>query len=129
MKQGNITWIRVLDYIYYINLEICVKLNNHVYSIIHFSIRRGHFLLSFLSKHDVIISMTSTKDYDVIDIIMFCICNVIVTNLICIFIIICLLKCNWKGKVSKTHTTAMYVSHRLLWIPLSEGIPRVYTIL
>ena len=37
----------LLDSIYYITRDIYLKLNNHVYSLIQFSIRRVHFLLSF----------------------------------------------------------------------------------
>ena len=44
------------------------------------------FLTFILSKHDAITPMMSNNDYDVIDIMTFCNCNVTVTMLICMFI-------------------------------------------
>ena len=61
---------------------MCLKLNNHVYSLN----KKRTFLTFILTKHDVITSMASNYDYDVIDIMTFCNCNVIVTRLICMFI-------------------------------------------
>ena len=48
--------------------------------------KKRTFLSFILTKHDVIISMTSNYDYDVIDIMAFCNCNVIVTRPMCMFI-------------------------------------------
>ena len=44
------------------------------------------FLIFIWSKHGVITHMTSYNDYDVIDIMTFCNCNVTVTRLMCMFI-------------------------------------------
>ena len=48
--------------------------------------KKRTFLTFILTKHDVITSMTSNYDYDVIYIMTFCNCNVIVPWLICMFI-------------------------------------------
>ena len=82
----NITWTHVLDSIYYITRDICLKLKNHVFvdSIIY--LKKRTFFTFILSKHDVVTPITSYNYYDVIDIMMFCNFNVTVKRLICMFI-------------------------------------------
>ena len=48
--------------------------------------KKRTFPTFILSKHDVITSITSNNNYDVIDIMTFCNCNVTVAKLICMFI-------------------------------------------
>ena len=91
----------VIDYIYnYITREICLKLNSNVHSLIQFSRRRGHFLLSFY-QNMTFTSMMSSHDYDVIDIITFCNLNVIAI----VMLLVIQLIFNRREQMSQGHPT------------------------
>ena len=74
----------MLKSIYYITWEICLKFDNRVYLLIQLSIR-GHSYSHFDKTWRHYIYDVKLW-YDIIDIMTFCNCNVIVTRLICIFI-------------------------------------------
>ena len=73
----------MLDYIYYITRDISFKTQESSVNVD--SILYRSFLFLVLSKNDEVITpMTSNNDYNIIDIMTFCYCN-ITLRLICKF--------------------------------------------